>query len=109
MYFTGTELTRDPDDPRRFEIHPSRAFFALGSGSINVVRADPRAPRTCTIDYRAEDFHYLDQPAEVVPNDYLLRVRKAVIVNVVNVAPAVGEEMLGNNKAIEVVQGSPSR
>ena len=49
----------------------------------------------------------MDNPSEAVPDAYRQTVKKAMIINVVDIDPADGEEALSNNKAIEIVPASP--
>lgn len=102
--FTGKELKFSSGSPPTIE--PSRIFFAEGGCTIPPVA--PGAFTTCGIYYRREDFHYLDDPVEAVTDEYRRKVRKAMIINVVDISPVGSEEVLSNNQAIEIVPAKPT-
>lgn len=101
--FTGKELIFSSGAPPT--IKPSRIFFAEGECTIPTVA--PGAFTTCGIYYHRGDFRYLDNPVEAVTDEYRRKVRKAMMINVVDINPVGSEELLSNNQAIEIVPVQP--
>lgn len=96
MLFTGEQ-----------EIQPSPSFrlsptpTAVSGGTRRIGRIDPGQIKTCKIRYRRVCL--LSDINKIITNE-LNKVKHAVMINVVNITRAEDELMLGNNKAIEIVQ-----
>lgn len=100
MLFTGEH---EFESDSNYEFSPLPPMFATDERVIHRINPD----ETITFSINYERLYQLGTRDRSISASELNQVKHAVMINVVDISPAGGEIMVGNNKAIEIVQIMP--